>query len=190
MLLAMRNPLIRGCRSASTMLALAVGLTLAAGLALAACAGGSPVASSRSARQVSSSSGSPEPVRGAAATAAIKANWTAFFDASTPVSQRLSLLQDGSEFAAVIGGQSARSLAGAASSKVTAVKLTSRKQADVTYTILLGDNPVLTGQQGLAVYQDGVWKVAPGSFCDLLRLENSGSEGASGNASLPAACQG
>ena len=58
-------------------------------------------------------------------------------------------------------------------------------QAAVTYTILLdGQPPALTNQPGMAVYQDGTWKVGLASFCGLLSVENSGN-----TSGLPAACK-
>ncbi len=52
--------------------------------------------------------------------------------------------------------------------------ITSPTQAKVTYNVLLGTTPALTNQSGVAVYQDGTWKVGDASFCGLLALENGG----------------
>ena len=52
--------------------------------------------------------------------------------------------------------------------------VTSPAQARVAYSILLGTTPALTNQSGLAVYQNGTWKVGDASFCGLLALENGG----------------
>jgi hypothetical protein len=60
----------------------------------------------------------------------------------------------------------------------------SATQAKVTYSILVGGQPALANQSGVAVYQDGTWKVGLASFCGLLALENGGK-----TSSLPAACQ-
>lgn len=171
-------------------------LLVAGGLALTACSssnssGSSPSAtatsqsSSPTASAAPSASASPQPTTGAAAAAAIKANWAAFFNAKTPISQRLALLQNGSSFASVIKAQAGQALAQAATSKVSAVTITGPNQAKVTYAILVGGKPALSGQHGVAVYQNGVWKVGVSSFCGLLTLENNGS-----SSGLPAACQG
>jgi hypothetical protein len=119
---------------------------------------------------------------GAAAT--IKANWEAFFNPKTPVAKRVSLLQGGQTFASVIKSQAGSGLASSASAKVTKVTLVSATQAKVTYSILLGGQPVLPNQTGVAVKQGGVWKVGLASFCGLLTVENNGK-----TTGLPAACK-
>jgi hypothetical protein len=70
------------------------------------------------------------------------------------------------------------------SAKVTKVTLVSPTQAKVTYSILESGQPVLSNQTGVAVYQDGTWKVGIASFCGLLAMENGGK-----TSSLPAACK-
>ncbi len=109
-----------------------------------------------------------------AAVAQIKTNWEAFFNPKTPVSKRVSLLQDGSTFASIIQSQASSPLASSATSSVTAVTVESPAQAKVTYSILVGGTPALKDQPGVAVYQGGTWKVGDQSFCALLTLENSG----------------
>lgn len=126
-------------------------------------------------------SGSPG---SSAATKAITTNWEAFFNAKTPVSKRIALLQDGSQFASVIRTQSGSGLAALATAKVTHVALTSATQAKVTYNILVSGTPELKNQSGTAVLQNGTWKVGVASFCGLLALENSGK-----TSGLPAACK-
>ena len=115
---------------------------------------------------------------------AITANWTAFFNPKTPVSQRVSLLEDGSQFASVIKAQASSTLASEATAQVTKVTVITSSQAHVTYSILVAGTPELKNQTGTAVYQDGTWKVGVTSFCGLLTLENGGS-----TSSLPAACK-
>jgi hypothetical protein len=114
----------------------------------------------------------------------IAANWTAFFNPKTPVAKRVSLLQNGSQFASIIKAQAGGGLAAAASAQVTKVTVISTKQAQVNYNILLDGQPALKNQSGTAVFQDGTWKVGVTSFCSLLSLENSGN-----TSKLPAACQ-
>ena len=62
--------------------------------------------------------------------------------------------------------------------------LESPTQAKVIYSILVGGTPALSNQNGVAVLQNGVWKVGDTSFCGLLIVENSGK-----TSGLPAACQ-
>jgi hypothetical protein len=150
------------------------------GLALAATACGSSGPSSSSTSPPAATS----PAAGGNAVAEITANWEAFFSAKTPVSQRVSLLQDGSQFQSVISAQAGSGLASQASAKVTKVTVTSPTQATVKYDILLNGTPALSNQTGTAVLENGSWKVGVTSFCGLLTVENSGK-----TTGLPAACQ-
>jgi len=169
-------------------------LACTVGGSLAACSSGgsstsstpTPTPSSAAAAPSASSSSTSSAAAAAAADAkTIAANWTAFFSPKTPVAQRISLLQDGQQFATVIRTQAAAGgLAAGATAKVTKVTVISPQQAAVTYTILLDGQPALSNQSGTAVYQDGTWKVGLASFCGLLSLENSGD-----TSKLPAACK-
>ena len=119
-----------------------------------------------------------------ATVAAVTTNWEAFFNAKTPVSKRVRLLQDGSQFQSIIKAQSGSGLAALATAKVTHVTVSSPTQATVTYEILVSGTPELKGQTGTAVLENGTWKVGVSSFCGLLALENSGK-----TSGLPAACK-
>jgi hypothetical protein len=165
----------------------------AVGMAVAACgSSGSPASSPSS---PPSSSIGPATASATASTsaggsagssaeqAAIEANWAAFFSASTPVAKRITLLQNGQVFATVIKTQASSALASSATSKVSKVTIESPTQAKVIYSILVGGQPALSNQTGVAVKQDGVWKVGDASFCGLLTVENSGK-----TSGLPAAC--
>ncbi len=170
-------------------------LGAAAGLAVAACgsSGSStsqPSSSSTSSSPASSSSASASPTTSASssgapssAQAAIEANWAAFFLSSTPISRRVALLQNGSQFEPVIKAQAGSALASSATAKVAKVTLVSPTQAKVIYSIFVGGTPALANQTGVAVYQNGVWKVGDASFCGLLAVENGGK-----TSNLPAAC--
>jgi hypothetical protein len=115
---------------------------------------------------------------------AVSTNWEAFFNAKTPVSKRVSLLQDGSQFQSIIQAQAGSGLAALATAKVTHVTLNSPTQATVMYNILVSGTPQLKNQTGVAVLQNGTWKVGVASFCGLLTLENAGK-----TSGLPAACK-
>jgi ABC-type glycerol-3-phosphate transport system substrate-binding protein len=160
--------------------------------ALTACGGSSSNGTSSASSPTPSStpssaaaSAGPMPTGGAAAKAAIKQNWTAFFNAKTPTSRRVQLIEHGQELAQVLQAQASSSLASSASAQVDSVTLTSPTQATVKYTVLIAGNPVLRNQTGVAVYRNGVWQVGDASFCALLKMENSGS-----SAALPSVCQG
>jgi hypothetical protein len=157
-----------------------------------------PSASSRSSVGTTASSGTPGAVSAqpasptsaaatassggtsSATTAQIKADWQEFFRAETPVATRISLLQNGSAFASILKSQASSPLAASASSTVSAVTVESPAQARVTYSIMLHGTPALKNEPGVAVHQNGTWKVGDQSFCALLILESSGK--------APAAC--
>jgi hypothetical protein len=156
-----------------------VAAALTAGLALTACSSSSsPTSSSPPPTTSTSTTPSVEPTAGAGAISAIKANWIAFFNFKSSVSRHVALLQDGTTFAPAISAMVGNPLAAAATAKVSAVHLTSASQAAVTYTILIGGKtvPQIANQHGVAVYQNGVWKVGDVGFCGLLLLEAGGKK--------------
>jgi hypothetical protein len=160
-------------------LAATVGACSSSASSSAATSGsGSPTATSAPA---SSGSGSPAAPSSSAsvqtsssAVAAITANWEAFFNGKTDAAKKISLLQNGQKFAAVINAQAGSGLASTAGAKVTAVVVNSGTSATVSYNITLGGQSALSNQTGTAVYEDGIWKVGDISFCQLLKLEGSG----------------
>ena len=168
-----------------SMLVPALGLALA--LAVAACSSSASSSSSPASSPsapVSSAPASSAPASSgsgnSSAVAQIKANWEKFFNASTPLSQRVALLQNGSSFSSAINDFSKLPLAGGIGAKVTGVTVTSATEATVTYSIVSGSTTLLGGQTGKAVYQDGTWKVGDASLCGLFKLVPGGS--------VPAAC--
>jgi len=141
--------------------------------AAATSAASSPAASSPAA--TGTPAGNSSPGTGSAATAAtIKKNWETFFNGKTPAATKISLVQDGQKFASVINSMAGSSLAQTASASVKSVTVTSPTQATVKYSILVSGTPVLQGQTGTAVNENGTWKVGIGSFCALLTLQNGG----------------
>lgn len=171
----------------------AVAMPVVIGLTLTACSSNSSSPNNHTSAPPSTSSApsSPsttpaaEPTSGAAAIAAIKTNWVAFFTASTPSARRIQLLQDGQLFAAAIKALASSPFASTSSASVSKVSLTNASQAAVTYDVLVSGAPILKNQPGVAVYQDGLWKVGFKSFCALLILENAGK-----TSGLPSVCKG
>jgi hypothetical protein len=186
----MRLPLV----ARRIILAPVLGLTLV--LAVAACSSSASSSSSSSSSAAASPTSSSVPVSSApvssapassapasgnsAAAAQITANWEKFFNSSTPLSQRVALLQDGSTFSSAIQSFSSLPLANGIGAKVTGVTVTSATMATVTYSIVSGSTTLLGGQSGTAVLQDGTWKVGDASLCNLFKLIPGGS--------VPAAC--
>ena len=168
---------------ARRMAAPALGLALAA--TMAACSSSStssatgsgtsaPASTSASATASSAASGS-------AAVAQITANWEKFFDASTPTADKVKLLQNGTVFEPAIKAFASFPLASGIAAKVTSVTINSATKAAVTYNLTAaGGSALLSGQKGVAVYQDGTWKVGDASLCGLFKLIPGGA--------IPAAC--
>lgn len=165
-------------------------LLASAGLVVSACSSSSSASSTASSPPVApptsssapASSGS-EPTTGPAAISAIKANWATFFNINTPTARRVALLQDGPALASVLAAQSKITLAQGSSAVAKTVTLTGTSQASVVYNILISGHLALGHQVGVAIYQNGVWKVGLASFCGLLKLEATVS-----SLKLPAVC--
>jgi len=163
-------------------LASALGIVLVA--ATSACSSGGSSSSSTSAPATSaSSSASSTATSSSSAVAAITSDWTKFFSSTTSNSERVNLLQNGSEFSTAITAFAKSPLASAVTSKVDSVTLTSSTTANVKYDLTAAGTTVASGQTGTAVLQDGTWKVGDDVFCGLLK------EGASLiGIAVPAAC--
>ena len=144
------------------------GLALAAGV-LTGC--GSDDEDSSTAASTSAAATSAAPATADAATAqAITKAYTTFFDGTLPAEQRAAVVQGGDGFLPVLEAQAA---AGGNGTTVTVagVKSTGAASADVSYTLLMGGNPVLPDQTGQAVSEGGAWKVAAATFCALLAIQ-------------------
>jgi hypothetical protein len=155
---------------------IAPALGLALGAAMTACSSGSspaatpPATTSSPTAAGTSPSGSATAGGGSgAATSQITANWEAFFSSSTPDSKRVELLQNGQRFAAAVTAFSKSPLASAVSAKVDSVTMTSATQAKVKYDLTAAGTSVASGATGVAVLENGVWKVGDASFCGLLQ---------------------
>ncbi len=170
---------------------LAPALALALAAAVAACSSSSSSssssapassapASSAPASSAPAVSSAPAATNTAAAAAQITANWEKFFSSSTPVSEKVTLVQNGSTFSSAITSFLSLPLANGLGAKVTGVTVNSATSATVTYNITANGTSLLSGQTGTAVYQDGVWKVGDASLCALFRLVPGGT--------VPSAC--
>ena len=107
------------------------------------------------------------------AEAQIKHNWKSFFSPSTTASEKEALLQNGTQFAAVLTAAAKNPLASQVSATVSEVKLTGPTTATVDYTISLAGKPVLKNAKGTAVKSGDSWLVGDVSFCQLLKLEGA-----------------
>jgi hypothetical protein len=159
----------------------ALGLALAATMAACSSSSTSSAAGSGSSAPPSSSapgSAASSPGTGSTADAAaqIKANWEKFFDASTPVAEKVKLLQNGAALESAIKAFANFPLASGIGAKVTNVTVSSATKAAVTYNLTSSSGgALLSGQKGVSVYQDGTWKVGDESLCGLFRLIPGGT---------------
>lgn len=154
---------------------------------LAACGGGGHQPAKSPRAKPSAASAVAEPSGGAGAVAAITANWKTVFYGKAPIPERLALAQGGPQLTSFIEKEAKTSLGQTASGStatVSSVTITSAARATVHYDVLLLGTPLLKNQAGVAVYEDGVWKVGIATVCGLAALAFS-----SGSAKLPAACR-
>jgi hypothetical protein len=161
----------------------ALGASFIAVAALAACSSSPSPSSTHSPSAPTSPATSPATTTPTSpsttgATAAITTNWETFFNISTSVPKRVSLLQDGSSFQSVIAAQAHNPLASGLTAKVTNISNVTATQAAVKYDLIVGGSKV--PQTGTAVNEAGVWKVSATTFCGLLSLE--------GLKTMPTAC--
>jgi hypothetical protein len=171
-----------GLALAATMAACSSSASTSTSAEPSSAAPASSAASSPAAPASSPASSSSGAAAGGNAKAQITANWEAFFNGQTSAAKKISLLQNGQKFAAVINAQAGSGLASSAGAKVTAVVVNSATKATVSYDITLSGATALPNQTGTAVYEGGTWKVGDVSFCQLLKLENAGSS--------PSVCSG
>ncbi|WP_329387301.1 hypothetical protein OG625_30225 [Streptomyces sp. NBC_01351] len=141
-----------------------------------ATAGGSAAASPASA-------GAPstpivgEPADPAAAKAEIEKNWVLFFDPKASTEAKAEVLEHGDLMEPLLSGFANLPNADKTSVKVENIAFTSPTEATVTYDLLVAGSPALSDSKGIAVLDDGVWKVSLKSLCGLIEL--------SGNAAPP-----
>ncbi|WP_328392744.1 hypothetical protein [Nocardia sp. NBC_00416] len=97
-----------------------------------------------------------------------------FFDGTAPPATRAGLVEKGDAFKPFLEGMASDPRASGTSVTVSGVQVVDDKTADVTYTLLLGGNPVLPDQSGQAIKEGDTWKVAAMTFCALLAVQGSG----------------
>jgi hypothetical protein len=125
----------------------------------------------------SSPANNAPPTGGAPADAATKTAVThafsVFFDTKTSLTASMAVLQHGEKFRQALIAQGKNPAAKGINAKVTAVQLPSAHVAYVTYNLMSGSSPLLSGTHGYAVKDGGKWKVAAATFCGLLQLQNT-----------------
>ena len=139
-------------------------------LALTSCSSGKKSANTSPPSSPSTTASASPSLDKAAAEAAIKTNWAAFFSKTTPLAKKLDYLQRGSTLRAAVEQFGKDPRTSQASAKVTGVFVTSPTTATVNYQVLLGGRVALPSAVGTAVYEDGAWRVSDTTFCGLLAL--------------------
>jgi hypothetical protein len=151
--------------------ALAAGV-LAAGLLAAGCSSSPshPPRTTTSRPRTAASSGPPAPP---AVRAEIGKAYAALFGTKSTIAQSVDSLQNGPVFKKVIVAESKTPQAKGSGAKVTAATMRSADLAKVTFTVFVNGTAELPNAPGYAVRQDGKWKVAAQTFCQLLTLSNN-----------------
>jgi hypothetical protein len=135
--------------------------------------GGTPAASSPpSSAAPSASAPTNQPANASAAKAEITTNWAKFLSSDTSSTEAKTLLEKGDQLGPALKKATAEDKAtgGNRSAKVTKITFTSPTQANVSYLLHAAGQTLHAA--GIAVLEDGVWKVSDITFCTLVVLGN------------------
>ncbi len=113
--------------------------------------------------------GSGHKSSGQSAQAQVKSAYEKFFSSKTSLSDRVALLQNGSQFKTVIEAFAINPLARNVTATVSSVTLQGANTAKVVYAVKFGGSS-LGRRTGSAVRENGVWKVGDESLCKLIAL--------------------
>ena len=104
--------------------------------------------------------------------AKVTANWEKFFSSATAAAAAKALLENGDQLGPALkkAQQEDKSSGGTRSAKVTKITFTSATNARVDYKLHVGQTNL--NSAGMAVLQDGIWKVSKVTFCTLVELGN------------------
>ncbi|MFD4869031.1 hypothetical protein [Streptomyces sp. NPDC058412] len=163
-----RHPRAAACALAAVLLA----VPAAAGRSAAAGPGGqgAPAPPAAVAPAVPGLPAVDGPADPAAAKDQIEKNWAAFFDPETPVKEKADLLQHGEMIAMLLGLFGTDPDSPDTAVEISDITFTSPTEATVTYDLLVSGVPALEDSKGIAVLDDGVWKVSLKSLCGLIDL--------------------
>lgn len=151
------------------------GLALAASVVLTGC---SDDESSEAAETTTSSAAATTTEAAAADPAtveAIETTYATFFDSTKTPEERAAKVQQSEAFLPVLQAQAANPQSAGLGVEVSKIELVDESNAAVTYTLVMGGNPVLADQAGEAVKENGEWLVAATTFCTLMALQGGTS---------------
>ena len=145
----------------------------------AACGGGSsgggtPPSSAPPAQSSSTPAAeATAPADEAAAKAEITTTWETFFSSKTGTADAIALLENGDQLGPALkkAQQEDKATGGNRSAKVKKITFTSATNANVNYILHAGGTTL--NSAGVAVLQDGKWKVSQITFCTLVILGNN-----------------
>ena len=119
-----------------------------------------------------------------AATAQVTQVWQSFFSKSTPISQKETLLQNGTGvMMPAVQAFASDPRVGQVTATVQKVTFPSPTEADVTYQISLNGTVMESGMAGKAVNVNGQWLVSDATLCGLLQL--AAAQGGGSTAAIP-----
>ena len=104
----------------------------------------------------------------AATTAAVTKAFTTFFGGTKDPTALVADLQNGPQLSAALAQEAQNPTAATLTATVSKVMLANPHVADVTFTLLSKGSPLLKNTPGNAVLENGVWKLAAGTFCGLV----------------------
>ncbi|MDG4864625.1 hypothetical protein P8605_41415 [Streptomyces sp. T-3] len=107
----------------------------------------------------------------------IKKNWEDFFDPKVKLKDKPALLENGDKMSEVIEGFSGDERGQQVTAEVVDVEFTSPEEAKITYALALKGATVLPKADGVAVLQDGTWKVSVKTLCGLIAMSGDTSPG-------------
>jgi hypothetical protein len=118
---------------------------------------------------------SVNPTPDAATVAAITAAYDTFFAPNSTDAEVANAVQNGEALTAPLSSQNYSQYQGHTAVKVTKVEMQSPVVAHVTFDVSLDGQLILPGAKGYAVRENGSWKLAATTFCQLLTLEGTKS---------------
>jgi hypothetical protein len=119
-----------------------------------------------------------------AATAQVTQVWQSFFSKSTPISQKETLLQNGTTtMMPAVQAFASDPRVGQVTATVQKVTFPSATEADVTYQISLDGAVMESDMAGKAVNVNGRWLVSEVTLCGLLQL--AAAQGGGSSSAIP-----
>ncbi|WP_067862970.1 hypothetical protein [Nocardia shimofusensis] len=151
------------------------GLALAASVALTGCSDDESTEAKETTTSAAASTTSAAAAADPAAIDEIKATYATFFDSTKTPEERAAKVEQSEAFLPVLQAQAANPQSAGLGVEVSKVELVDATNAAVTYTLVMGGNPVLADQAGEAVKSGDQWLVAATTFCTLMALQGGTS---------------